>query len=186
MERRSFLIDDMIRTPLNVRNLLAAMLLIGGCGFHPLYTSQNEGNLEIFSRIHINPIGDRIGQILRYALIDRMTPHGLPEVPHYALSVTLDVSTEPLHAAAHLIMSATYSIKDLQQNKNPVIFTSTGRSIITYYNEYNSSYEEIRGIHVAECQAAHHLADEIVERIAFYFSSVRVLNLQHLENTQSL
>lgn len=183
MERR-------IRTPKNGPLWLAAssMLLIGGCGFHPLYTRQNEGNVELLARIHINPIGNRVGHILRHTLIERMTPHGMPEVPHYALSVTLDVSTEPIHTAArgahpHLIMSATYSLKDLHQNKHPVLFTSTGRTVTNYHRQ-DSPYATVFAERAAQSQAASHLADEIVERIALYFSSVRALTLPQSENTK--
>ncbi len=146
-----------------------------GCEFHPLYIRQNQW---ILAQIHINPIGDRIGQILRYALIDRMTPHGIPERPHYALSVKLDLSTQPFQttAGANVVLSATYSLEDLQQSKHPVVLTSTVRAV-TSYHSHDTPYAIVVAERAALRQAVYQLAEEIVERTALYFYSERAESL---------
>lgn len=132
----------------------------------------------MMAQIHINPIGDRIGQILRNALIDRMTPHGIPERPHYALSVNLDLSTQPFQTTGHakIVMSATYSLKDLQQSKHPVVLTSTVRAV-TSYHSHDTPYATVVAESAAQRHAAYQLADDIVESIALYFYGERAQSL---------
>ena len=63
-----------------------------GCGFQPLYY-HGSGNsnyvVNQLSRIQINPIENRTGQILRNFLQDKLTPSGVPSSPTYKLTISL-------------------------------------------------------------------------------------------------
>jgi LPS-assembly lipoprotein len=77
------------------RSALAAagvVLLVGGCGFHPLYGQRAGARSAVpeqMAAIKIGTIEDRQGQLLRNALVDRLTPRGEPSAPAYDLRVTL-------------------------------------------------------------------------------------------------
>ena len=68
------------------------LVMATGCGFQPLY-SHGGGNsshvLNQLSRIQINPIENRTGQILRNFLQDKLTPSGVPSSPTHKLTVSL-------------------------------------------------------------------------------------------------
>ena len=161
---------------------LFPIVIIGGCGFHPLYARRNAESLAL---IHIHPIEDRIGQILRNALIDRMTPHGLPAEPHYALSIKLNLSTQSLYTETlnSIVLIATYSLKDLKRNKHPVIFTGTVRTM-TSYHSHDAPYAIIGAERAAQSQAAYQLADEIVDSTALYFTNTRAMSLRKFEHAK--
>ncbi|VBB69165.1 hypothetical protein RIEGSTA812A_PEG_638 [invertebrate metagenome] len=134
---------------------------------------------DSLAQIKINPIGDRIGQILRNTLIDRMTPHGMPKTPRYILSVTLALSTQPLSfrrdntaARANLLVLASYHLQDVTQHKHPVVFTDTMRAV-TSYHIHDAPYAIVVAEQEAQQQAARQLADGIVERTALYFLRMR-------------
>lgn len=66
--------------------ILACVLVLSGCGFHPLYQQET---YEDLSQIKINVIKDRQGQILRNHLIDMIHPKGYPKTPKYWLNVKM-------------------------------------------------------------------------------------------------
>lgn len=76
--------------------LLFLALLLAGCGFTPMYaTSGAGGGLgEEFATIEVAPIADRVGQVVRNGLMDRLTPDGPPGAPEYRLEVTLSETLE--------------------------------------------------------------------------------------------
>lgn len=71
-------------------------LALGGCGFAPMYASNPDGTglVEQFSAVQVAPIVDRVGQVVRNGLIDRLNPRGPPGAPLYRLEVTLDEGIE--------------------------------------------------------------------------------------------
>ncbi|TAN71511.1 MAG: hypothetical protein EPN20_04600 [Magnetospirillum sp.] len=74
--------------------LLIGLLVLGptGCGFAPLYAKgggDKGGVNDDLAQIRIAPIKDRLGQKLRNALVQRVTPRGEPGDYRYTLLVTL-------------------------------------------------------------------------------------------------
>lgn len=70
-----------------------SFFLLTACGFQPLYNVDGQGGAmraELAS-IEISPIADRIGQVMRNRLIERMNMSGNPK---YRLDVVLEQSSE--------------------------------------------------------------------------------------------
>lgn len=71
-------------------------LALAGCGFTPMYATSGDGTglANQFSSVQVAPIPDRVGQVVRNGLMDRLNPHGPPGAPLYRLEVTLDEAVE--------------------------------------------------------------------------------------------
>lgn len=71
-------------------------LLLAGCGFTPMYATSGDGTglADQFSTVQVAPIPDRVGQVVRNGLIDRLNPYGPPGAPLYRLEVTLAEAVE--------------------------------------------------------------------------------------------
>ncbi|KAF0117995.1 MAG: hypothetical protein FD149_945 [Rhodospirillaceae bacterium] len=151
-----------------------ALLLLEGCGFRPLYARRGDVPAEL-KQIQIPSIGDRIGQILRNALMDRMTPHGTPEAPLYALSITLDTVDKEFSlrkdntpSRINRTVKAKYHVQDLGRKGSPVVLSDTVQ-VIVRYNVLDVQYATVVAERDAEGRAARYLADEIVNRLAVHF-----------------
>jgi LPS-assembly lipoprotein len=80
----------------SVANLLF-LLLLGGCGFHPLYAESEQAVDEpTLATIKVSPIKDRIGQMLEFSLRESFNPRGIVVEPRYVLSVALVVTRADL------------------------------------------------------------------------------------------
>ena len=79
---------------------MALVAFISGCGFEPLYVEKktssdwyynNEfdaGIRDEMASVKVELIQDRIGQLIRNDLLDKLTPKGEPKSPKYYLKVT--------------------------------------------------------------------------------------------------
>ena len=77
---------------------LAALGLLTGCGFKPIYGTAGPANIIAqLSTVQVVPIKDRIGQQLRNLLLDRINPRARPANLSYKLSVQLRVETRVSH-----------------------------------------------------------------------------------------
>ncbi|NMM45014.1 hypothetical protein HH303_11035 [Rhodospirillaceae bacterium KN72] len=73
-----------------------SVLLLGGCGFQPVYARKEAGSagaVEQLARIKIRTFDNREGQILHNLLLDRFNPYGRPTDPDYVLSGDVSVSS---------------------------------------------------------------------------------------------
>jgi len=73
--------------------LFISCLLLAACGFKPLYEAggSSQAMQAELSAIEIGPISDRLGQIMRNRLLDRLNTSG---VQNYRLDVVLEQSSE--------------------------------------------------------------------------------------------
>ena len=102
---------------------LAALGLLTGCGFKPIYGSAGESNISVeLATIQVGLIKDRIGQQLRNLLLDRINPGGSPEKPSYRLSIQLSESKQELaikksevSTRANLTFTAKFQLQGLRQ-----------------------------------------------------------------------
>lgn len=84
------------------RNIIpvAALMLVSACGFEPLYVEKKSsgqwyydnkfdtGIKEEMASVKVELIQDRIGQLIRNDLLDKLSPKGEPKHAKYILSVT--------------------------------------------------------------------------------------------------
>lgn len=150
--------------------VLSTLLLLSGCGFHPLYGGAGgdrlAGNL---SDIAIEPIRDRPGQILRNNLIDRMHPGG---EARYSLAVYLSEARSDLGLQrdasatyARLYMVAKFVLYDVKGQKTLLSDTTT---VITSFSLPQGGFVNLVSEGDARQRALEEVSDEITEKVAVF------------------
>jgi LPS-assembly lipoprotein len=154
---------------------VAALALLGACGFEPLYGERGSdapvgGLLE---QVAVSPIADRTGQLLRIELTNRLTPT-TPTESRYNLEVTLSESQASLAVRrdatatrANLTISANYS---LRRNGNAQILTSGSIRSVNSYDILTSDFATLAAEADARKRATRDIADAIVDRLAIFLS----------------
>jgi LPS-assembly lipoprotein len=152
------------------------MVLVTACGFEPLHGRQQSGAsaTSALSLISIPPIPDRLGQLLRFELANRLTPKGPPRVPAYVLSVTLSeyeqnlgIRKDATATRANLIISASFNLFDTRAGKK--LFEGTVRSINSY-NILDADFATLSAESDARRRASRDLATEIQSRLGLFLS----------------
>jgi LPS-assembly lipoprotein len=159
------------------RALLVLPLALAACGFQPLYgerTRGGPGSVEALGQIAVGAIPDRLGQILRNNLVDRLTPAGEPDRPRYRLAVALIVSKEGLAITKdesitrfNLRINASFVLYDAQSNAE--VTRGVSRTIAAY-NVVTSQFATLVAEKDAESRAARELSDDIRTRLAVFFT----------------
>lgn len=175
----------------NYRNIAIAVFvaLIAGCGFEPLYVEKKSdsdwyydsefdtGIKEEMTKIKVELIQDRIGQLIRNDLLDKLTPKGTPKSPKYYLSVT-KIDKKEIDQALRNDITATrkkviykvyYTLKDRNHknllNGNSVAYL--GYDILR--DPYSTTFAQKKN----EKNAAKIIANDISLRLGAYFHSLQ-------------
>ncbi|MBF0374311.1 MAG: hypothetical protein HQL38_07645 [Alphaproteobacteria bacterium] len=157
------------------RVLLAAGLIAGltGCGFRPMMGGPGDGPVVRagLARTAVAPIADRMGQMLRIGLVDRLNPSGTPDKPLYRLEVTLDrrtdeqaFRTDDTATRARLHVTANWALSDDKK----VVTNGQVRAVVPY-DIMEARYATVSAQRDAEALAARQLAEEIRTRLALFF-----------------
>lgn len=152
-------------------------LLLTGCGFSPLYgTGGGEGDARIVEElrhIQVPPIADRIGQLVRIELTDRLVRRGPAPKPRYRLEVTLSESKQNLAVRkdatatrANLFISASYRLVPSGEGG---LTTSGSVSSVNSYDVLENDFATLSAEQDARRRAARDLAVSIVDRLALAF-----------------
>ena len=166
---------------------------LSACGFKPLYVERTSDEkwyykgefdtsiTEEMAKIKVEPIAERIGQMIRNDLIDSFTPQGVPTQPTYRLVVD-NVQKQVVQQALRNDITATrervrYTIKyrlyDVQTGKQLVSGNSlayVGYDILA--NPYSTTFAQKK----VEKNAARMLSDDVSLRIGAYFHSALTQN----------
>ena len=153
------------------RLLGVAVLLTGGCGFHPLYKSGGGGDEAVLATVEVARIRDRVGQQLRNLLMENFAPRGPAGRTDYRLTVTLTESKSSLAirkdetaTRANLTITANFKLLAL---KDPRLGTFSGQSLSTNsYNILTSDFATLSAERDARYRALRTLAQEIRLRVA--------------------
>lgn len=167
------------RRPLFVAvTLLGATLLMGACGFRPLYGHQgNDANNSptnlALAQIDIEPIIDRSGQKMRTALQRRLSPKNHASTL-YGLTVELsesisDVAIDRAAFATRANLSLTASYK-LVRNADGLQLNTGNLTTVASYNVLTSDFATHAARTDARNRAIETLADDIQARLALYFA----------------
>ena len=159
--------------------MIAAMVLIAGCGFEPLHGQQQSGvnATSAMRQISVPPIPERLGQLLRIELTNRLTPSGPPRSPAFVLSVNVSESKQNLAVRkdatatrANLIISANFELTDAKTEES--LLSGTVRSINSY-DILDADFATLSAESDARRRAALELATEIKSRLGIFLSQPR-------------
>lgn len=159
--------------------LLAALVLLGACGFRPLYGSKEKGAAAAeLAAVEIKPIADRAGQQLHNLLLDRINPRGRPAKPRYVLKIRLTQGIERLavrktafSTRANLRLIAAFALAPAGGGEVLVSGTSLA---ISSYNILDSEFATLTSEKDARSRATGQLAEDIRTRLAVFFTQRKV------------
>ena len=157
---------------------LAALGVLTGCGFEPIYGSSGPSNISAeLSTIQVAPIKDRIGQQLHNLLLDRVNPTGSPRKPKYNLTVQISESKQELaikkteiSTRANLTFIAKFQLRGLEQFAEHMLTGQT--KIVTSYNILSSNFGTLATEQNARRRAVRELSNDITNRIASYLQTL--------------
>ncbi len=158
------------------------------CGFEPLYVERKSNETwyykgefdtsisEEIAQIKIEPIADRLGQLIRNDLLDNLTPKGIPDSPKYRLEV-FDIKKEVTEQAMRDDITATrervrYTVKYklLNARNNTELVAGNSIAYLGYdimANPYSTTFAQKK----IEKDAAKIIANDISLRMGAYFHS---------------
>jgi LPS-assembly lipoprotein len=151
--------------------------MLAGCGFTPMYATPREGSglVEKFAAIQVAPIADRVGQVVRNGLMDRLTPHGQPGAPLYRLQVTLGETREgfgfrPDEAITreNLRLDATYRL--LRTADGEMVLEGSARSNLAY-DIVQSDFANFSARQDARRRTAEQVINIIVVRLGLFLKN---------------
>ena len=157
------------------RRAVAALLLLllAGCGFHPLYADQSPlGYDPTLAAIQVRPVPDRIGQILVDTLREQLNPRGASLKTRYILTINLALNRSDLgvrrdntSSRGELAINASLILNEA--GNNTVAFKDTIR-VLTAFNLSDDAYAATVAEQNAREEAAADLGREIAQRLAVY------------------
>lgn len=157
---------------------LALLAVVTACGFRPLYGPQAgyDVSLTELASVRVQPIPDRIGQVLRNDLRDRLTPRGTQPKARYALGVKMVKRTEGVAfekdesvTRINLTVNASYQLTEISSGS--VLTMGSTRSVAAF-NIVRSEFSNLSAEADAERRAARAVGEEIWIRLGVYFSRV--------------
>ncbi len=155
---------------------MAALVLLQGCGFRPLYGDPSAGSSSAeFALIKVEPIKERIGQLLRNHLRTAFNPKPRTQKPRYLLKTRVSHSTASLAVKksafatrANLTVTAFFQLLNAATAKS--IYSAT-RSITVSYNILDSEYATLAAKKDARIRAVSELSEDIRIQLGVYFSN---------------
>ncbi|WP_339780452.1 hypothetical protein [uncultured Thalassospira sp.] len=162
----------MLLRPIMSLFLCLAVPSLGACGFHPLYGQNNAGEAtsDALSKVKIDLIENRVGQLTRNVLLENLTPKGSPTNAEYELVVELNESTTDLGftkqneaTISDYILSGNYKLIRISDTKTMRSGTLRAR---TSFNIVQSDFASLEAKSAAREDAARNLARQIANQVA--------------------
>ena len=169
--------------------LAALIVFISGCGFEPLYVEKKSssdwyydsefdtGIREEMANVKVELIQDRIGQLIRNDLLDKLTPKGMPTSPKYYLKIT-KIDKSEIDQALRNDITATrkkviYKVYYVLSNKeHEQLLTGNSVAYLGYdilRDPYSTTFAQKKN----EKNAAKIVANDISLRLGAYFHSLQ-------------
>lgn len=164
---------------------IAGCLLLGGCGFHPLYAVPDmpKGAMQAHLRsIYVEPVPEKLGYELRNQLIDLLDGQSEAAGARYRLKVMLTTKSEAIGVQSQPApggltqtaitryndkITAEYELVDPASNAVVAKGVETG---LTSYNVLSSPYATLAVQQDADRRAAEDIADRIRIDLAVWFA----------------
>ncbi|MFT9441438.1 MAG: hypothetical protein ABF593_06715 [Acetobacter papayae] len=171
MNRTAFMLR--LARPLTALLLLLPMVL-GGCGFKPLYGEQDgETNISAeMKEIYVDNIPERLGQQVRLALQASMSQDG-PEDPHkYRLRVSPQVSSEAIDThndnttgRQRLVGRAHWTLFSVETTPRLLAQGDTS-TMDGYTSSYEQYFAQTLNAETAFGRVAQTLAEQVTQQVA--------------------
>lgn len=151
----------------------AALSLLSGCGFRPLYgrssVSGRPDVLEALARVRVRTIPDRQGQRLRQILREKLASNGETSAVELEVSLAqqiqeLGVRPDSTTSRANLIFIAGLALIE----NGARVYGDSVQAIVSY-NILDDQYGTVSSQSDAEDRALRQIADEIKSRLGVYF-----------------
>ncbi len=159
--------------------LLSLAMLLGACGFTPLYAERSGGGAVTadLSTLDVRAPEDRLGRELKYNLLDLLSSSGNPPAnPAYVVELAPIVYNEDLAVEPdaevtrkNLVLVVPFRLVDTATKKTVLRSTSRSRSS---YNRVSSEFANITAAQNAEDRIARALAADIKLQLSIYFDRV--------------
>ena len=170
----------MIRVQIRTLGVMfLALVWLAGCGFQPLHakrtatTAANQG----FPSVSIGLIPDRLGQVLRNELSDRINPRGVSATPRYRLEVSareqrsdIVILRDSTATFAKFVVEAKWTLVDLETGAPAARGTNQRTSS---FSISSSEFATLSAESDARQRAATELAEDIRLRLALFFNRTR-------------
>ena len=162
--------------------------LIGGltgCSPHPLYAPNAFGNGDSqaasvqsqLRQVQVALLPDRTGQVLRQALQNRLEAGEAPEYTRYSLSVTfniaqigLGIQSDSTITYLRFIATAPWSLTEQDSPTNQILVSNTEQATDSMNTFDNAPFGQELETNTVEARLADAIADQIVIRLAHYFT----------------
>ncbi|MFQ5783639.1 MAG: LPS assembly lipoprotein LptE [Alphaproteobacteria bacterium] len=163
------------------RQALASILAACGlsaCGFEPMYGGRRGRVTSAeLAAIKVEPIPDRVGQVLRNGLLDRLTPTGEPARPRYKLRVKVVQTTTALAIQPNasvtrfnLSLDVSFTLFDLADGK-PLYRDHT--RVVGSYNAVRSDFATVVTQQDTAQRAAREASQEVSTLLGVFFARRR-------------
>lgn len=158
--------------------LVVAALGLSGCGFRPMYgTLQDSAGIgPELAQVRVLAISDRLGQQLRNALVQQLSPAGEPVAHRHEIEVTYSTSLEGLGfqkdaeaTLGRLSIIASYTLRETGGNRRS---SGTSRSVVSF-NYLGPRYGSVAHERDAEERAVQDIAQDIRRQLGAYFARTR-------------
>ncbi|WP_286829383.1 MULTISPECIES: LPS assembly lipoprotein LptE [Kordiimonas] len=153
--------------------VITLALLLSACGFRPLYEAGGSSRAmqQHLAGVEVAPIADRLGQVMRNRLLDRLNTGGTAD---YRLTVTLEQSTQgygirPDAAATQEQLTLVAHVAFIRLNGEEIVFTEDMRAR-TSYDLVLSDFATVTQREDSARRLALELAERIHRRLALYFT----------------
>ena len=154
--------------------LAALLLVLSGCGFHPLYATG--GNVRDWdpdlAAITVRPIQDRPGQILALALRENLNPSGVTTPKRWDLTTRITVSRADLGiqrnataTTSEITVSAAFQLTDTKTGA--MVYSSSTRAVGDF-DLVLDAYATTVAADSARDRAIRQVADDMTLRLALF------------------
>jgi LPS-assembly lipoprotein len=148
---------------------LPALLLLAGCGFHPMYGSALEPRL---AAVYVEPIGERDGYELRNSLIDLLHSDGTKAGKYYILKVSLNENSQGIalrNDATITRYNQTLTAHYVLTDARGTVLTEGDQTNLSAYNVANSPFATLAAAQDSSKRAAQDIAERIHLDLGAYF-----------------
>jgi LPS-assembly lipoprotein len=154
------------------------MLLLGGCGFEPLYAHHGASGYDAeLASVKVGLIPDRYGQELAIALRDAFNPDGVSAPTRFLLEVglttyrnDLGIRADATAVRSEMIVVASYKMTDVK-TKAQVISGST--RAVSAFDILNNAYATTVAQEDAGQRALDVIAGDLRDRVSIYLRAHR-------------